>query len=360
MPSDGENELILYNLRDSGWFTGTVKEKVIIDSIFLKINEKKRKIAGRIEIDLDQKKKISFFVNDITCDFHKEIELIFYSSDPEIAQVVSFSLNNEDPMDEDLYDLVISSDDKNIFHSENDFKYECIKSIKSKENRLAVRALLGTDSRGYDIFSRIIYGTRIVMIIVFVSSFISLFTGIILGMLRGFYHNYLTQFIRVISELFSSLSLYVVAILITLFFGKNILVMIIAFSMIQWVEIESNISMKVKAILEEDYIKASRMVGKSDLTLMIEDVLPVIAPDILISFFYLAKRIIVIEASLSYIGYSVELPYSTWGNIISDARLFIFTPEALHFVLPSVLAIIITSLTFNILEIIYRKKFRIS
>jgi len=196
------------------------------------------------------------------------------------------------------------------------------------------------------------------MMIVLFSSVISLLLGMTLGMMRGYYNNFFTQIINIVSEMFSSMSLYVIAILINLFFGKDVIVMILAFALLQWVEIEKNVAMKVKGIVKEDFIRASKMVGKSDFTLLKEDILPIIAPEILIGFFYLAKRIIVIEASLSFIRYSVELPYTSWGNIISEAKCSMLTVDALQFVVPPVIAIVVTSLSFNILEIYFRDKFR--
>jgi len=356
-PNDGINNLVVFNPPGSGFVTREKNETVIIDSIELSINKQRQKISGKMIIPFDQYRSVSFLVDKTPNEQIRNIKLLFYSSDKDNAKYVKFTMNNPKPKQQDYYMLQSMTGDCGRYYSPS-FCSNCKISKKTLENRLAIKAILGTDSNQYDVWARLVYGTRIIMMIVLFSSVISLILGMSLGMLRGYYNNFLTQIINIISEMFSSMSLYVIAILINLFFGKDVIVMMLAFALLQWVEIEKNIAMKVKGIVKEDFIKASKMVGKSDFTLLKEDILPIIAPEILIGFFYLAKRIIVIEASLSFIRYSVELPYTSWGNIISEAKSSMLTVDALQFVVPPVIAIVVTSLSFNILEIYFRDKFR--
>jgi peptide/nickel transport system permease protein len=356
-PNDGINKLVVFNSPGSGFCTREKNETVIIDSIVLSINKQRQKVSGKMIIPFDQYRNVSFLVDKTPNEQIRNIKLLFYSSDKDNAKYVKFAINNQEPEQQDYYMLQSMTGNCGSYYSPS-FCSNCKMSKKTLKNRLAIKAILGTDSNQYDVWARLVYGTRIIMMIVLFSSVISLILGSSLGMMRGYYNNFFTQIINIVSEMFSSMSLYVIAILINLFFGKDVIVMILAFALLQWVEIEKNVAMKVKGIVKEDFIKASKMVGKSDFTLLKEDILPIIAPEILIGFFYLAKRIIVIEASLSFIRYSVELPYTSWGNIISEAKSSMLTVDALQFVIPPVIAIVVTSLSFNILEIYFRDKFR--
>ncbi len=355
--NDGENILTISTRIDEFTIPGQkiqIREGIEIDSVFVQLNDFKKKISDLIMINPENDAIVPFNIS--LEEFPKKsivnLKFIFHTSS--YPKRISFCLNKVN--DEELIKAVKIDD--YTFESPVRLNNYIRRNVRKIEKRLAVSSFLGTDSNGFDVWSRLVYGIRIILTVSIFSSLISVFLGTILGFVNAYYKNWLSKLILLIAELFSSMSLYIIAILITLFFQKNILIMIIAFSILQWVEIERIISEKVAHINNQDFIKASKMVGKSNFAIFKEDFLPLLFPQLLIGFFFLTKRIIVIEASLSFLGFSVDSPNSSIGNIISEAGSFIFSPNARNFVVPPIIAILVTSLAFNIIEMHLRDKFR--
>ena len=343
-PNNGHNELFLYNdAGDYSIFSGE-PSVAVVDSIVVwaRSSDKKwsRTIADRFTLEPGEMKKISFQIDRISLESVRSAELRIFSD----SWSLFFTLNTDD-------------DTKRIRASRS---YQLRSpSIPTRKNALMVRSILGTDKDGSSIWSRLVYGTRIVISIVFISSIVSVFVGVLTGVIRGYFRGFGAHLITVLSNFFSSISLYIAAILLYIFIkDRTVITLIVTFSLIQWAEIQKVVSHKVGNIRNEDFIAASRMFGKSDWAIIREDILPLLIPEILIGFFFLAKRIIVIEASLSFLLISVEPPNVTWGKLFADVRPFCYNPEALQFILPPIFAIVVTSLSFNILEIYFKSVFR--
>ncbi len=345
-PNDGSNELVLFNTRGEFDLLSSVRSTAVIDSIAISARGGNQfwrmRIADRIEIPYNESKAIHFQIDSIPLDYILYVNLEIHTQ----SRSIFYTLNNDNEQEKVRY---LESQPKLPLEK---------KSMPTKKGKLLVRSILGTDMHGQQIWSRLVYGTRIVLLIALISSLVSIVLGVLAGVIRGYINNIFSQMIAILSSFFASISLYLAAILIYIFLDRTLFALIFVFSLIQWVEIQKIVSHKVRSIAKEDFIKASRMFGKSDWAIIREDILPLIIPEVIIGFFFLAKRIIVIEASLSYINFSVEYPNPTWGKLFGEAREFMFKPEALQFVLPPIIAIVATSISLNILEIYFKESFR--
>lgn len=222
-----------------------------------------------------------------------------------------------------------------------------------EDTNLRKRSLFGTDKMlGRDIWTRFVFGTNIILRICLFSFFISAPIGLTLGLLHGYYEGWLKFLLDGFTGLFNSLPIYLVAMLIIGSFGENFWWMVIAISSVQWIEIEKVIYEEVQKQKRNDFIRSSKLFGRPNIKVLWQDIFILCIPHILVGSLFFFKRIILVESALSYLGYSVTIPYATWGNILMDIHLEIFKPLSNWWWIllwPS-LAIIMTSLSLNVIE----------
>ena len=225
-------------------------------------------------------------------------------------------------------------------------------------NRLKNRSILGTDKFGRDIWTRLVYGTGIIIQIIFFSLAISVPLGILFGLIRGYFDNILTHIIGGVANFANSIPIYLLVMMIVVVFSQKIIFIVIAFALVQWIEIEELIYERVKILKKKNFILSAKIFGKKNFNIIFSEIFILCLPEIIISIFFLVKRIILIEASLSYFGYSVDLPNPSWGSIISNTRSIIYTSRALWILIPPTLAIILTAFSLNSIENYLRRRLK--
>jgi len=217
-----------------------------------------------------------------------------------------------------------------------------------EDANLRIKSFFGTDRFGRDIWTRFVFATRIILRICLFSFLISAPLGVFIGMIHGFYQGNIKLFLDGFTGFFNSLPLYLVAMLFVGAYGENFVVMVIAISIVQWVEIERIIYEEVQKQKRNDFIRSAKLFGRPNYKVL--GILCI--PSILIGSLFLLKRIILVESALSYLGYSVTIPHPTWGNILMNIHREIFHPVSNWWWIllwPS-LAITLTSLSLNVIE----------
>jgi len=206
--------------------------------------------------------------------------------------------------------------------------------------------LLGTDDFGRDVYSRIIFGTRVSLLVGgAVMLFTSLF-GILFGMLAGFYKSLDIVLMRIMDG-FMAFPAMVMAIALMAALGPSVLNVIIALAFIYMPRTAQIVRSVVLVGREMVYVQAARALGARDLRITLKHILPNCIPPLIVQSTFIFAYSILAEASLSFLGVGVPPEIPSWGNIISSGRLFI--REAPWLTLFPGLAILLTCLALNLL-----------
>jgi ABC-type dipeptide/oligopeptide/nickel transport system permease subunit len=186
------------------------------------------------------------------------------------------------------------------------------------------RYLLGTDHMGRDIFSRIIHGSRISILIGVVVVFITTTIGIILGLMAAFYGGKLDALISRIVDILLAFPYLVFAIGMMAVMGPGLFNLMLALIYKEWVTICRVVRGEALAIKKVEYIDAARAVGIKNIKIMFGEILPnVMSPVIVVATLRVAT-IIIMEASLSFLGLGIQPPTPAWGSMVNEGRSFVF------------------------------------
>lgn len=183
--------------------------------------------------------------------------------------------------------------------------------------------LLGTDNFGRDVLSRIIYGTRVSLIVGVLAVGIACIIGTFLGMLSGYFGGWVDDIINRISEAIRSIPQIVLAMALCAVFGGGVLNLSIILGI-------SNIAIYIRmmrgqvlSIKEQDYIMAAKLQGNSSLRIMFKHILPNCVSPIIVQMTLQIGQTILAEAGLSFLGLGIDAPTASWGSLVSDGRTYL-------------------------------------
>jgi peptide/nickel transport system permease protein len=185
--------------------------------------------------------------------------------------------------------------------------------------------ILGTDQVGRDVLSRIIYGTRVALIVGLSAVALSGAIGITLGLLSGFYGGLIDDLIGWVSSVELAFPFVLLAIAVVAVIGANLFNLVIVLSIVAWVTYARIVRAETLAIRDLEFVQAARTLGVGDLRVLFRHILPnVLTPVIVIATFEVA-RMIISEASLSFLGLGVEPRIPSWGSMLADGRQYLAT-----------------------------------
>src|ERR1700741_3346741 len=206
--------------------------------------------------------------------------------------------------------------------------------------------LFGTDELGRDIFSRIIYGARISMLVGSCVVLASLGLGLIIGSIAGYYGGAIDRFVNIIlMNAFLSFPGILIAIAFVAFRGPGIFNLVVALSLGGWVGYARLVRGQVLAAREREFVEAARALGASDLRIIARHILPNIIQPVIVQAAIGMAGAILAEATMSFLGLGVPPPTASWGAMLNDARAHLF--DAPHLVLFPAIAVMLAVLAFN-------------
>jgi peptide/nickel transport system permease protein len=204
----------------------------------------------------------------------------------------------------------------------------------------------GTDELGRDILSRLIYGSRISMLVGSSVVAASLSLGLIIGSLAGYYGGRLDRFINiVVMNAFLSFPGILLAIAFVAFRGPGIFNLVLALSLGGWVGYARLVRAQVLAAREKEYVEAARALGASDLRIITRHILPNIIQPVIVQAAIGMAGAILAEATMSFLGLGVPPPTASWGTMLNDGRAHLF--DSPHLVLFPAAAVMLAVLSFN-------------
>ncbi|MBZ0301014.1 MAG: ABC transporter permease [Anaerolineae bacterium] len=205
--------------------------------------------------------------------------------------------------------------------------------------------LLGTDELGRDIFSRLLYGARISLVIGLIAQAVSVSIGIVMGLLSGWYGGWVDDVISRFTEIVWAIPGLMFLIVVVTIFEPSALTIFAALGLIAWPGQARLMRGQVLVVKEMEYVAAAQAMGASTARIMFQHILPnAIAPMIVVATLGVAGAILT-ESTLSFLGLGIKIPNPSWGTMIDIGRNY--TTNAWWYAIFPGLAIMITVLGFN-------------
>lgn len=206
---------------------------------------------------------------------------------------------------------------------------------------------LGTDNLGRDILSRIIYGSRISLLVGATTVILAGVVGCFLGAIAGYFGKGVDEIIGKVTEIFLAFPFLLLAIALMAFLGQGIVNIILALMMSRWVQYCRVVRGEVLSLKERDFVTAAKALGGRDFYILLKHVAPNTLPSVTVVATFAMAIVIISEASLSFLGLGVPAYIPTWGSMLSEGRSYMTRAPWLT-IFPG-LAIFITVFGINLL-----------
>jgi peptide/nickel transport system permease protein len=188
-----------------------------------------------------------------------------------------------------------------------------------------VRYLLGTDNLGRDILSRIIVGAQASFIVAIAALLFGSVMGTLIGLASGYFGGRFDAFVMRTADGMMSFPLILAALLLVAVIGPGVHTVVIATSLILWARFARLIRSEVLSVRERDFITLARIAGASNVRIMLVHVLPNVVNSVVVLLTLQLGFIIIVEATLSFLGAGVPPPTPTWGQMVAGGRTYIET-----------------------------------
>ncbi|HUG47360.1 MAG TPA: ABC transporter permease [Candidatus Limnocylindria bacterium] len=207
--------------------------------------------------------------------------------------------------------------------------------------------LLGTDQLGRDIFSRILHAGRVTISIALVAMVVSAGIGISVGIVSGYFGGRVDMITQRIVDIQLAFPTILLAITVVAVLGSSVPILIAVFVFAGWARYVRVIRAQTLVVRETQYVEAARAMGATRRHILLRYVAPNLLTEIIALMNLEVARIVLLESGLSYLGLGVQPPLPTWGNMLSDGRLYL--TSAWWFVTFPGLAIMAVVLGMNLL-----------
>jgi peptide/nickel transport system permease protein len=206
---------------------------------------------------------------------------------------------------------------------------------------------LGTDPLGRDLLTRMIYGGRVSLMIGLLGLLVGGGVGATLGLIAGYAGGRVDAFLMRVTDTALSFPIILFAILLVVILGGSILTVVIAVALVLWARFARVVRGETLSLRERDFVALARLAGSSPRRIIVVHLLPNVFNTLMVLLSLQVGWVIIVEASLSFLGAGVPPPTPTWGSMIAEGRDYIASAWWISF-FPG-LAILVTVLAFNLL-----------
>ena len=184
---------------------------------------------------------------------------------------------------------------------------------------------LGTDPLGRDVLTRIIYGARVSIIIAGAALAIGGGFGTLVGLTAGYYGGKIDTILMRFADITLAFPLILFAILLVMVLGPSMMNVIIAITLVLWARYARVIRGEVLGLMQRDFIARARVSGASDWRIMMRHLLPNVMPTLIVLLTLQVGWVIIVEASLSFLGAGIPPPTPAWGGMLAEGREYVST-----------------------------------
>jgi peptide/nickel transport system permease protein len=206
--------------------------------------------------------------------------------------------------------------------------------------------LLGTDTLGRDLFSRMLYGARTSLLIGLVANGIAVTIGLLIGVVAGYLRGFASALLMRFTDLMMAFPALLLAIVLAALLRPSLWIVAMVIALVNWVQVARIVYTETRGLVERDFIMAERSLGAGHLRVLFLHILPHLIPTAIVWGTLGIATTVLLEATLSFLGVGVQPPQPSWGNIIFESQSYFQAAPWLVFFPGAV--ILLTALSFNL------------
>ena len=204
----------------------------------------------------------------------------------------------------------------------------------------------GTDDLGRDVLVRIAYGARVSLAVGVVATLLTVALGVVIGIAAGFLGGFVDTILARLIDVVLSVPFLLFAISLVSITGPSLTITILVIAFFSWASVARIVRGQVLSIKEREYVEAARSLGAEDGRIMFVDILPNVLAPVIVYTTLLIPVVIVVQATLSFLGLGLAPPTADWGGMLAEAQAYYQT--SWWFLAAPGLALLITTLAFNL------------